>query len=471
MIQPQEIEAKAKEFEIHTSNVQRDYVFGWFLFGIFTQSSLKDIVFLKGGNALRKGYFGETRFSKDLDIGIPIDIEQDVLLTEINKICDFIQEKAQVIFDKDENIVKEKFTNDETPLSDLKVYEVRVYFKDFYGEKSSMTLRVSLDLTRFDKVLCDIQTVKLIHPYSDAAYLECNIRCMKLEEIVATKLKCLLQRQHTADLFDYAYSIKLLGGSLNKEEVVTTLIKKTIFARNPHVLKEILKNTSLSYFREYWIRTIICAKQTMIDVEDAINIFLSDLEGLFSIYQDNGYRGFAFFGADLRMPIMEAARSQTLLRIRYKGQDRIIEPYALKYQQRRDGQEREYLYVYNLSGGDNPPGWRSFVAENVGLIENTNDKFEPREGYQIELSKAGELPENPYLFDPNTPLKRFSAPFHPRRTNTRTRSSFGPKYTYRCGICGKNFTKRSYDSKLGKHKSKNGYPCYGGYGIYVGTKY
>jgi len=33
MIDAAEIEAKAKEFEIHPSDVQRDYVFGWFLFG------------------------------------------------------------------------------------------------------------------------------------------------------------------------------------------------------------------------------------------------------------------------------------------------------------------------------------------------------------------------------------------------------------------------------------------------------
>jgi len=76
VITPQEIEEKAREFEIHTSNVQRDYVFGWLLFGVFTTSSLKDSIFLKGGNALRKAYFAETRFSSDLDSGIPYAIPQ-----------------------------------------------------------------------------------------------------------------------------------------------------------------------------------------------------------------------------------------------------------------------------------------------------------------------------------------------------------------------------------------------------------
>ena len=84
-----EIEAKSKEFEIHVANVERDYVFGWLIFGIFTVSSLKDEIFLKGGNALRKGYFANTRFSFDLDFGIPDDIDQNVLLAEINKVLRF----------------------------------------------------------------------------------------------------------------------------------------------------------------------------------------------------------------------------------------------------------------------------------------------------------------------------------------------------------------------------------------------
>lgn len=97
MITKDEIKSKSKEFEIHSSNVERDYVFGWLIFGIFTASNFRDTIFLKGGNALRKGYFKNTRFSSDLDFGIPGDITQSVLLEEINKVCDFIQGKAGVV--------------------------------------------------------------------------------------------------------------------------------------------------------------------------------------------------------------------------------------------------------------------------------------------------------------------------------------------------------------------------------------
>ncbi len=462
MIEKSEIEAKAKEFEITNANVERDYVFGWILYGLFTVSGLKDQIFLKGGNALRKGYFENTRFSTDLDFGIPGDIQQETLLSEINKVCDFIQEKAGVTFLKEDNKVEEKFTATDAPIPGLKVYEVRVYFSDFYG-KAEFKIRISMDVTRFDKVLLPIQTVPLIHPYSDAGDVMCQIRCMKLEEIIATKLKCLLQRQHAPDLFDYVYSIKLLGGTLNKDEVVRAFVKKTIFERNPHMLKSILRETSFDYFKEFWVKTVVCAKQVIFAVEDAIAAFLGDLDDLFKIFPDNGYAQFVYFPPNLRVPIMKAGREQTLLKIRYNGADRIAEPYSLKYLEKRNGDEREYFYIYNCSGGSNPPGIRQLVPEGFQSIENTDEKFTPR--FPVELCKAGETPENPYLFDPNRPQRA------PRPRTFRSSISSGPKYIYECSYCGKKFTRSTQDGNLKPHKSKDGYPCSGRNGYYVDTKY
>ncbi|MCX5709972.1 MAG: nucleotidyl transferase AbiEii/AbiGii toxin family protein [Candidatus Omnitrophica bacterium] len=464
MISKTEIEEKSKEFEIHPANVERDYVFGWLIYGIFSLSNLKETIFLKGGNALRKGYFEHTRFSLDLDFGIAGDIGQIELLNEINRICDLIQERTQVSFVKENNRIEEKFTATEAPITDLRVYEVRVYFKDFYGNAEHFKIKISMDITRFDKVLLPIQKVKLIHPYSDASDVACEIRCMKLEEIIATKLKCLLQRQHTPDLFDYAYSIKLLGGNLNKQEVVRAFIQKTIFGRNPYVLKNILYKTSFVYFREYWDKTLIRARQLVLGVEEAITIFLSDLDILFGVYPDNGYAQFVYFGPELRVPIMDAGRTQTLLKMRYKGSDRTVEPYSLKYLQRKDGVEREYLYVYNRTGGENEPGIRCFVSERIESIENTNERFEPR--FPIELSKAGEKPENPYLFDPDKPAHVLRV-----RRGGGAYSKTSLRYIYQCSFCGKKFSKSTYNGNLRPHKDKNGYPCGGRYGYYVDTKY
>ena len=460
MIIKDEIEQKAKKFQIHEANVQRDYVFGWFLFGVFTISGLKDIIFLKGGNALRKGYFENTRFSPDLDFGIPDDIDQDILLKEINKICDFIHQQTGVDFVKENNSVEEKFTANTSPLPDLRAYEAHIYFKDFYGNADHIKIKISMDITRFDKVILPLQSVNLIHPYPDFKDVACEIRCMKLEEIIATKLKCILQRQHVPDLFDFARSIKLLGGTLDKAEVVRALVQKTIFGRNPHVLKEILYKTPLDHFKEYWEKTIVCAKQFTLSAEEAIKIFSSELGSFFHIYPKNEQKQFVYFGADLRTPIMHAARTQTLLKIRYRNEERIVEPYSLKYQQRRDGVKQEYFFAYKLTGGRSGPGIKMFTPTWMKNIENTNKKFSPR--YPIELSKAGEMPENPYLFNPNKPIRATH-----RSSGTR---AMRPAYIYQCNSCRKKFYRRKQKSTLKPHKSSSGFQCYG-YAVYIGMRH
>jgi predicted nucleotidyltransferase component of viral defense system len=467
MIEREEIELTAAELEVHTSDVQRDYVFGWLLYGMFTASRLKDTLFLKGGNALRKAYFARTRFSRDLDFGIPNNIDAQSLREDINQVCEVIQPGSGITFVPDNTRVDEKFTATDAPLPDLKVYEARVYFKNFYGETGSLKLRISMDITRFDRVLLPLQSRPLIHPYSDAAAIACDIRVMQLEEIIATKLKCLMQRQHAPDLFDYAHSISLVGGTLDKAEVTRTLLRKTIFQRNPYVLKQILLKTAFDYFREVWDKSLVCAKQVLMTAEAAINAFTGDLEVLFDAYPDTGYKSFAFFSADLRAPIMQAARNQTLLKICYKGEGRVVEPYSLKYQERRDGVQREYFFAYKVSGGHSPPGIRCFVAEHMESIENTDTKFEPR--HQIELSKAGEMPDDPYLFDPNRPARAPRMSSRTGRRSTRVRGSM--KYSFRCSSCGKRFTRSTHDSTLRPHKNKAGYSCYGSYGIYLGAKY
>src|SRR5580704_11533853 len=108
MITKDEIEAKAAEFGLHAANIERDYVFGWLLAGIYGVSPLRDMLVLKGGNCFRKAYFPHTRFSNDLDFSSTDFVDEARFADELNHICDFVQEQTGVIFEKDRNWVREK---------------------------------------------------------------------------------------------------------------------------------------------------------------------------------------------------------------------------------------------------------------------------------------------------------------------------------------------------------------------------
>jgi hypothetical protein len=135
---------------------------------------------------------------------------------------------------------------------------------------------------------------------------------------------------------------------------------------------------------------------------------------------------------------------------------------------RKDGVEREYFFAHKVSGGSSAPGCKMFTADRMESIENTDLKFEPE--YPIELSKAGEMPENRFLFDPNKPAR---APKPRSRVGVfgvrSVRSS--TKYKYKCGYCGKTFTKNLQNSSLGPHKMPGGWQCSGRTGYYVETVY
>lgn len=111
MITRDEIEAKAAGFALHPSNIERDYVFGWLLTGIFGQSPLKDMLILKG-NCFRKAYFPHTRFSNDLDFSSLSAVQEDQLIAELNRICGFVQGETGVTFETERNWVREKANSD-----------------------------------------------------------------------------------------------------------------------------------------------------------------------------------------------------------------------------------------------------------------------------------------------------------------------------------------------------------------------
>ena len=449
MIKKEEIEAKSNEFEIHTAHVERDYVFGWLLVGIYTVSPLKDILILKGGNCFRKAYFANTRFSADLDFSIQNALDDNYLAEELNKVCDFVHDATGIIFEKDRNHVEEKFSISRERV----VYEAKLYFRDFYGNPNHIIISVRLDVTQFDKIYLPIQNRFLIHPYSDESECKAEIRCVQLEELLAAKLKCLLQRRRSYDLYDYIYSIFINKDiDVNKSEIVTTLLKKTIFERSPGVVGNLLLGLPFDTFRALWQRYIYCPIQSIIEFDFALTSFKHDIEELFGSFVSR-YGELAYFPAELRNPIIDAGSNMNLLEVVYDGIKRIVEPYSLVYKIRRDGYGQEYFYVHDRTGGrGSGPGIKAFVNTKIDFIEVMTENFTPR--YPVELSKAGEFGNNIYFESP--PRRTFSA-----RSLTET------KYTVECIYCGKRFQRSTYNTRLNKHKDRYGNLCYGRVGFIV----
>jgi hypothetical protein len=164
MITDTEIEQKADELEISPQNVERDYVHGWLLHEIFAHQRLSNLLVLKGGNGIRKGYLPGTRYSKDLDFSCETALDENRLHADLAEILEAAKAASGVQFAMDRTRVAEK----NLKIPGVQALEVRIYFKGFYAEES-VTLRSHLDISEFEKPYLPIQTRPLLHPYSDHA--------------------------------------------------------------------------------------------------------------------------------------------------------------------------------------------------------------------------------------------------------------------------------------------------------------
>jgi predicted nucleotidyltransferase component of viral defense system len=399
-----EIDAKAKEFELRPLDVQKDYVYGWLLNGLFQRPVLANQLILKGGNALRKGYLSDTRFSKDLDFSARQALTQPVLEQELREVCNFVSGQTGITF-LDKMLIREK----DFAIPDVEALEARLYFKSFYGEEN-LSLRTQLDITQFDRIHLPVQSCRLIHPYSDSNLCDATIMCHKLEEILASKLTTLLHRRNPADLFDLLYAIVFRDQfGVNRREVITTFLRKSIFESEPSAARDQLQAIPVTAFRDLW-KSLVAPVASLFNFDFVLANFRGLIDALFALViapqpafasigvnvpritrPSGGFSGsmgtglLNYFSSDIRSTIIEAGRNRMMVRLTYDGYDRTVEPYKLEYYVRRkDGRGLEYFWGWDTTGGRSGKiGIKQFICEKIQSVDTTSHTFQPR--YAVEF--------------------------------------------------------------------------------------
>ncbi|MDI1296284.1 MAG: nucleotidyl transferase AbiEii/AbiGii toxin family protein [bacterium] len=454
MIERDEIDAQGEILGVHTAHVERDYVFGWLLKAFYENPYLSQLLVFKGGNCMRKAYYPNTRFSSDLDFSVTSAIDPERFQAEINEACHAAQDACGVVFETEKN----SFVADRMIDAQRQSFKGKVYFRDFYGAKGDLTISVKLDVTEFDRLLLPTVVRPLVHPYSDASVCQIGIVCVSLEELLANKLKCLLQRRHSFDLYDLVYATFLERSiAVDRSLVLSTFLRKTIFERSPGSAKRILLGLPMAFFGSVWNKYIVCPAASRFDFDRITEGFNAAIEFIFGNSDTVAWGGDPFYPAEYRNLILDAGARRRLMRITYDGTERVIEPYSLAYKRRQDGHASEYFYAYDLTGGARSgPGIKSFLHPKVEALAATEDSFEPR--FEIELSKAGESPQNQYFggsFKGN-PRGGGRGLSISSRHGFRTRAA---NYTVECPYCQKRFKRTTASTVLNAHNDSNGYRC------------
>jgi len=178
-----EISNLRKSTGISWEIIEQDYVLSWVLYGISKTNKLKETMIFKGGTALKKCYFGDYRFSQDLDFSVQGDYpKQEELFFLIDQAC------------KTGGIVSENidFKCNRYPERDVHpekqeafVVHARLPWQRDYNTS------VKIEVTTQEEVFLPAHDKKIIHGYNES--IDCKVLTYQIEEIIAEKIRAILQ--------------------------------------------------------------------------------------------------------------------------------------------------------------------------------------------------------------------------------------------------------------------------------------
>jgi predicted nucleotidyltransferase component of viral defense system len=209
--------------------IERDYALSYVLLGISKEPTLSKSLVFKGGTALKKCYFGDYRFSEDLDFssmgaptGMPLEmaLENAILISEQHL-------KAQGQF---EIKLKRKYNQRPHPRGQ-EAFDVRIKFP---GHSQDLC-GIKLEITHDEPVILPPESRPVIHEYDEV--FATSIACYHIEEIIAEKLRAILQtheklthsetgRTRPRDYYDLWFLLRTYGESLDKIRLKEVLHKK-----------------------------------------------------------------------------------------------------------------------------------------------------------------------------------------------------------------------------------------------------
>lgn len=198
--------------------LERDYVLSWVLAGMTRVDVLRDTLVFKGGTALKKCYFGQYRFSEDLDFSGVGDVPTgDAMAEAMRAACDvavgLLDEYTPVGFEC------ERYTEREPHPTGQEAFTIRVRLPWHRRPHVRVMVEVSVD----EPVLRPAPEREVIHEYGEP--LDTRVKVYSLEEIIAEKLRAILQhvgrmeergwsRSRARDYYDLWRVLKTYRGGL-----------------------------------------------------------------------------------------------------------------------------------------------------------------------------------------------------------------------------------------------------------------
>jgi predicted nucleotidyltransferase component of viral defense system len=266
MIRRVEIQDKSEEWKVPPDTVDKDYVLGHLLSVFLTE--MKDVILFKGGTCLKKCYWPHYRFSEDLDFSARAsDFEFD--LDVLERVCRTLEAQTDILLYADR--IRPVLHKD-TP----KGFCVRI---KYWGANHSRNqppppverwhTMIKLEISTDEIILLAPQKNEIVHPYSDLLTGRDSALCYDLREIVAEKLRALVQRSYTAprDFYDLYHLTREYSDTQWNEAKALFLQKMEHKRINFEGPGQLVNDNSINKVRRAWKASLDHQRDKAVDMD------------------------------------------------------------------------------------------------------------------------------------------------------------------------------------------------------------
>lgn len=223
------LKAFARSSNTRLDVIQQDYLLSWVLEAI-SESALKEQLVFKGGTALKKCYFGDYRFSEDLDFTAKYEAPRDAQLEKaLRDVCLQAEERMNT---KANIKLTFKRYKEKTPHPH---FQEAFIIKAQHPWQNEPLTKIMIEITFSEKIVTPPVNKKLLHPYGET--LNGDLAVYSLEEIVIEKLRALLEnakkihekgwaRSRVRDYYDLHRITQSFSKEISWESINTHLEEK-----------------------------------------------------------------------------------------------------------------------------------------------------------------------------------------------------------------------------------------------------
>ena len=373
--------------------VEKDYVLGWVLAGIYQHEALTENWIFKGGTCLRKCFFETYRFSEDLDFTLrePAHLDSGFFADAFGWIADWVYERTGVELPAN----RREFDVYPNPRGHRSC-QARIPYRGPIAPRGRILPNIKLDLTADEHLALPPIHTPIFHPYSDVSESGIHVTAYAYEEVFAEKIRALAERTRPRDLYDVINLYRNTDARPASAVVLDVLRQKCEYKGMPIPLSRVDLEPHRQVLESAWEHMLGYQLPALPPLQD----FWNTLPEFFAWLKSDVVReapapyevaaGETVLRArTLRLPVSRkaqvfievirfAAANRLCVDLLYKDETRRIEPYSLR--STTDG--NIILHGYDIR----KRGHRGYRVDRIQGASATGKTFVPR--YAVELTPS-----------------------------------------------------------------------------------